>query len=66
MKDETKGVSGAEGKGFDSLTEAIEWCDEAILEGHEARIQDAQALVSLLVWELNRAKERQRDRELGV
>ena len=54
----TSGVSGAIGKGFDSVPEAQTWVDNLILANHPERISALRAEVDNLVVELGVARSR--------
>ncbi|VDB99230.1 unnamed protein product [Peniophora sp. CBMAI 1063] len=58
MLAEISGVSNAVGRGFDSVLEAQEWCDEFILRENPARIAALRAEVDALVAELLGARSR--------
>ena len=58
MVADTSGVSGAQGKGFDSVQDAQAWCDSFTREKNPDRIAALRAQVDVLVWELAAANAR--------
>ena len=58
MEADVTGISGAFGKGFDSVREAQGWCDEFIMTNNPGLIAKREAELSLLVSELDAARGR--------
>ena len=58
MVADTSGVSGAQGKGFDSVQDAQAWCDSFTKQKNPDRIAALRAEVDVLVWELAAANAR--------
>lgn len=58
MVSDTSGVSNATGKGFDSVAEAQQWCDEFIVAENPRLIAELRARVDDLVVELAASRVR--------
>ena len=58
MVSDTSGVSGACGKGFDSVVEAQAWCDEFIMDKNQHLIDALLVQVAVLTSELAGARSR--------
>ncbi|VDC04055.1 unnamed protein product [Peniophora sp. CBMAI 1063] len=58
MLSETSGFSGAVGRGFDTVKEAQDWCDEHILAVNPRRIADLRTEADALASELQSAQSR--------
>ncbi|VDB88550.1 unnamed protein product [Peniophora sp. CBMAI 1063] len=58
MVADTSGISGAAGRGFDSVAEAQEWCDRHILEVNPGRISELRVELERFQSELHGAQSR--------